>query len=265
MAGHSKPARTSHLSLATRHFSLKIEPVVTSKCASGRPLLTESAPQSEFRVTHSKQTTEKFLTGARTHIRIFNFSPFTSQNPAQLIHRYRGPISPEKIHCRYSTRIDPYLSRRFTRASLRSGSRSTAGTHRRNPYKIPKTVPAENSTVSLFLSRCFIRASLRFHARPAHKPVPSVALLPGSAQNVECDVTSTKQTTEDFLPGATTTSGLSRNNAALPTQNPAQLMQHRGLKIFPKNAQVRRRPPFCMRGRAPLTLFAGWANMARTS
>ncbi len=29
-------------------------------------------------------------------------------------------------------------------------------------------------------------------------------LLPGSAQNVESDVTSTKQTTEDFLPGATT-------------------------------------------------------------
>jgi hypothetical protein len=29
-------------------------------------------------------------------------------------------------------------------------------------------------------------------------------LLPGSAQNVESDVTSTKQTTEDFLPGART-------------------------------------------------------------
>src|ERR1700685_383426 len=34
-----------------------------------RPFLTGSASQTEFAVTHSKQTTEKFLTGARTHIK----------------------------------------------------------------------------------------------------------------------------------------------------------------------------------------------------
>jgi hypothetical protein len=34
------------------------------------------------------------------------------------------------------------------------------------------------------------------------RPLPS--FLPGSAQNVECDVTPTKQTTATFLPGATT-------------------------------------------------------------
>ena len=33
------------------------------------PVLTGSAPQTEIDVTCSKQTTEKFLTGARTHIR----------------------------------------------------------------------------------------------------------------------------------------------------------------------------------------------------
>jgi hypothetical protein len=33
-----------------------------------RPLLTGSAPQTEFGLTYRKQTTEKFLTGARTHI-----------------------------------------------------------------------------------------------------------------------------------------------------------------------------------------------------
>jgi len=38
-------------------------------------------------------------------------------------------------------------------------------------------------------------------------------LLPGSAQNIENDVTSTKQTTEDFLPGAPTTPSLSPDNA----------------------------------------------------
>src|SRR6202041_1308856 len=36
-------------------------------------------------------------------------------------------------------------------------------------------------------------------------------LLPGSAQNIENDVTSTKQTTEDFLPGATTAHSRSPN------------------------------------------------------
>jgi len=34
-----------------------------------RPLLTGSALQREFDLTYRKQTTEKFLTGARTHIR----------------------------------------------------------------------------------------------------------------------------------------------------------------------------------------------------
>ncbi len=71
MARHPKPA--------------KFEPVVTSKCASGRPLLIDSAPPTEFRATRSKHTTDKILTGARTHIRIFNFRPSTTQNPAQLI------------------------------------------------------------------------------------------------------------------------------------------------------------------------------------
>jgi hypothetical protein len=33
------------------------------------PFLTGSAPQTEFDVTHSKQTPEKILTGARTHIK----------------------------------------------------------------------------------------------------------------------------------------------------------------------------------------------------
>jgi hypothetical protein len=44
-------------------------------------------------------------------------------------------------------------------------------------------------------------------------------LLPGSAQNVECDVTSTKQTTEDFLPGATTHSRTFRVSSKFATQS----------------------------------------------
>ena len=70
------------------------EPVVTSKYPSGRPLLTGTAPQTEFALTYSKQTTGGFLTGARTHIRIFSSCPFLIQISAQLIQesvtRYRA-------------------------------------------------------------------------------------------------------------------------------------------------------------------------------
>ena len=44
---------------------------VTVESPSGRPLLTESAPQTEFPVTQTKQRRRKILTEARTHIRIF--------------------------------------------------------------------------------------------------------------------------------------------------------------------------------------------------
>jgi len=38
----------------------------------------------------------------------------------------------------------------------------------------------------------------------AKDSVRVIAFLPGSAQNVECNVTPTKQTVGEFLPGATT-------------------------------------------------------------
>jgi len=44
---------------------------VSIESPSGRPLLTGSEPQTESRVTPTKQRKRKFLTGARTHIRIF--------------------------------------------------------------------------------------------------------------------------------------------------------------------------------------------------
>jgi hypothetical protein len=48
-----------------------------------RPFLTGSASQTECDVTHSKQTTESFLTGARTHIKVFRFSPFSNAKAAK--------------------------------------------------------------------------------------------------------------------------------------------------------------------------------------
>ena len=90
---------------ARRPKSAKIEPVVTSKCASGRPLLIGTASQTEFNATHSKQTTEEFLTGAGTCIRIFNFSPFSAQNLVQLIQHRRYLTNPKRSKGRASRRI----------------------------------------------------------------------------------------------------------------------------------------------------------------
>jgi hypothetical protein len=51
-----------------------------------------------------------------------------------------------------------------------------------------------------------------FPAPPTRKRSQDPPLLPGSAQNVECDVTYSKQTTGKFLPGATTTHGAFTNS-----------------------------------------------------
>src|ERR1700735_1718435 len=54
------------------------------------PFLTGSAPQTEFTVSHSKQTLEKFLTGARMHIKDFEIRQLRTQElcagePAQAV------------------------------------------------------------------------------------------------------------------------------------------------------------------------------------
>jgi hypothetical protein len=62
--------------IVTRHF--EILPHSVAKQSGfykwSRPLLTESDTQTEFVATYRKQTTEKFLTEARTHINDFTFS-----------------------------------------------------------------------------------------------------------------------------------------------------------------------------------------------
>jgi hypothetical protein len=49
--------------------------------------------------------TYQFLTGARTHIRIFNFSPFSTQNFFQLIQRRRYLTNPKRSNDRASRRV----------------------------------------------------------------------------------------------------------------------------------------------------------------
>jgi seryl-tRNA synthetase len=71
----TKPCLTE-TRIDTRHFefSSHFVPQPRGFNAAVAPFLTGSGSQTEFDVTHSKQTTEKFLTGARMHIKDFNFS-----------------------------------------------------------------------------------------------------------------------------------------------------------------------------------------------
>ena len=122
-----------------------------TKCKWSRPLLIDSDPPTEFDATYSKQTTEKFLTEARTHISDFRKSP----NSSFVLSRRKS----SKTLCRESAKRPPI-------------SQLLAAPPR--PF-LPKI------------------------------PAPTIAFLPGSDQNIENDVTSRKQRTENFLPGATTT------------------------------------------------------------
>ena len=114
-------------------------------CKWPRPLLTESARQTEFDLSHSKQRTGKFLTEARTHISVFQFSPKSAQNPG-------------------------------------SG----------NPKNSPGFATART-------------------------------FLPGSAQNIENDVTYSKQRTGEFLPGATTASRAHSKSSNIDSKFPEEI------------------------------------------
>ena len=80
----------------------KIADPSLTKCKWSRPLLIDSDPPTEFDATYSKQTTEKFLTEARTHISDFrklpNLSPvFSREKSSKTLRRAspkRPPISP---------------------------------------------------------------------------------------------------------------------------------------------------------------------------
>jgi hypothetical protein len=94
-----------------------------------------------------------------------------------------------------------------------------------------------------------------------------IAFLPGFAQNVECDVTSTKQTPGEFLPGARTGQRRAQISIAKPLSNrELELLEprltHRKQTIGPRsNRELSTNPCFCISdlGRAfishALTLF----------
>ena len=91
----------------------------------GAPFLTGSAPQTEFDVTHSKQTTGKFLTGARMHIKDFEIRQLRTQKLARV-----------NLRKRYLTRLLSIHRASHDRASLRISTRhSPISRKRRNSLK----------------------------------------------------------------------------------------------------------------------------------
>jgi hypothetical protein len=69
---------------AVRDGLTRIRPGRTKGSPCTSPFLTGSWSQTEFPVTHSKQTTDEILTGARMHIRIFEILQISAQNLAAL-------------------------------------------------------------------------------------------------------------------------------------------------------------------------------------
>jgi|ERR1700735_1831305 hypothetical protein len=85
----------------TSHSGLIGGPFLGGFCEEFRPFLTGSAPQTETHVTHSKQTTEKFLTGARTHFKLSpnwpKFSPKSVHGTRVAIHRSRVRLQGSRL------------------------------------------------------------------------------------------------------------------------------------------------------------------------
>jgi len=77
-------ASSSNRELPTKRNSQSsqvLSPIPPQIYKWSRPLLTESALRTEFHVTYRKQTTEKFLTEARTHIRETRFAQHSDASP----------------------------------------------------------------------------------------------------------------------------------------------------------------------------------------
>jgi seryl-tRNA synthetase len=87
-------------------------------CKWSRPLLIDSDTPTEFTATRRKQTTEKFLTGARTHIRDFGFSHNFAATTAP---SFPSPASPRRpLHRPLRQQMIPQKTtrkRRFTVAT----------------------------------------------------------------------------------------------------------------------------------------------------
>ena len=141
----SYPHTNSKISLSSALVGLTFRPGFL-------PFLTGSGSQTEFDVTRSKQRAGKFLTGARTAIKLFKIRQLRAQELARRgVFTRRGGLAPINL---------------------------------RNRVRLAKVC----------------------------------AFLPGSAQKVACDVTYSKQSTGEFLPGATTASKAHSKSSNIDTK-----------------------------------------------
>ena len=77
---------------------------------SPAPFLTGSAPQTEFVVTYSKQTTGEFLTGARTPFKVSHFRPeFRTESQRQREPQCRSRDAAEQGKIPLNIRIEKEL------------------------------------------------------------------------------------------------------------------------------------------------------------
>jgi hypothetical protein len=112
-----------------------------SSTANLSAFLTGSAPQTEFDVTHSKQTLEKILTGARMHIKVFKFWSRRTQNLARVNLRKRYVIHLLYMHSASLDHAFPRISNRnCTTNRIRRNSLKTKDRHisNRNQNCMPR-------------------------------------------------------------------------------------------------------------------------------
>jgi hypothetical protein len=137
-------------------------------------------------------------------------APLTSSVPQEnsrasqlnCIRRANQPISSHKIHAR-DREIWQVKSPNSVIKTHPNLLKINDGDMLKSP-KNSKTRFSRPPTFRSMRSRFFTVFPPHATAGPSQNRKWSRPLLPGSAQNIECDVTYTKQTTEDFLPGATT-------------------------------------------------------------
>jgi hypothetical protein len=124
---------------------------------SNRHSTTNRIPRNSL-----KTNNEKILTGARTHIRIFSFRSFTTQNPAQLIQ-----------HPRYWTNAK--------RSNDRAASSISSRNWPTNRSSRKQTIKAHLTETRITHPGSRIRTSTRFWSKSrSYRKQTSKPLLPGA-------------------------------------------------------------------------------------
>src|ERR1700733_3355889 len=94
---NSRPISTRSYPIQRSVFDPKSSSISAPICKWFSPFLTESAPQVEFGLTHSKHRTGEFLTEVRRHIKIPGIWSKFTQNRALISSNLKKAKLPEEI------------------------------------------------------------------------------------------------------------------------------------------------------------------------